>query len=75
MTFIEYLRTLKQPETPVGDFIGDSLGDKAFPEVVRSEGHLAGYLATKGASTEAQQAGKRVWLRYEKHCANLASAA
>lgn len=68
MDFKDYLKTIKDEDSPSGDFACDALADKGFPwaDAEKKGGNAAifDYLFSAGACTEAIHAFRVTWKRY-----------
>jgi len=64
MMFKTFLKTYESDDLMESDFINDARGQSRFPNV-KSEMQLTSYLNGRRACSEAVNAGKRLWKKYQ----------
>ncbi|HEY9039723.1 MAG TPA: YozE family protein [Roseovarius sp.] len=64
MTFKTFINTYESDDLMEFDFINDAKGDSRFPNV-KSEMQLKSHLHGRRACSEAVEAAKRLWKKYQ----------
>lgn len=66
MTFYEFLKSVKDEDTPVGDLARDALGDNTFPKTADRKNTIRNYLDRWHACAGAYDALDSAWRRYRR---------
>ena len=71
MTFKKYLESIKDKDSPQGDFAQDALRDKTFPWEKANDPNsgclsVSDYLRVRSACWEAKEAFRAIWRNYKK---------
>jgi hypothetical protein len=67
-SFKSFVRSRRETDTAVGDFVADAKRDSGFPDA-KSLQEVVEYLDMMGAPDEATRAARVLWRRYVKHMA------